>query len=399
MGRGGRRGGVIVASVARTDADRSSFADALRAFALVGICVVNLPQLAAPPIPLQRTDWGLDAAAQFTVSALLESKFFLLFSFLFGFGFANQLRRIEAGSATPASFGRRLAGLLAFGAAHATFLFVGDILMLYAVLGCALWRSRRWPDGRLLRRAVILTAVFAVLCLALGAALAFGPDSPPEVARDAEIATRAYRDGTFVDAMRHRLAELLPVFPVLIAVQGPPVFAAFCVGLVAGRHDLLRDPARLAARLHPYRGRLLMGAVIGNLIYAATPWLAGPAAVVGYAALAAAAPCLSALYVLGLIRLWTGGGRGRALLDWAGSAGRMSLTNYLGQSLAANILFMGWGFGLYGQLGLAALLLIAVATALGLLAASAFWLRHFAIGPCEWMLRYWTVLRRPRFRR
>lgn len=81
-------------------AARAGFVDALRGFALVGICVVNLPFIALPisqpPGPIR----GWDALAQVVVSALFEAKFFLLFSVLFGFGFARQLRRIAAGRAT-----------------------------------------------------------------------------------------------------------------------------------------------------------------------------------------------------------------------------------------------------------------------------------------------------------
>ena len=71
-------------------------------------------------------------------------------------------------------------------------------------------------------------------------------------------------------------------------------------------------------------------------------------------------------------------------------AGRMSLSNYLGQSLAANLVVAGWGFGLYATIALAALLPLALAIAATGLAISALWLRLFRTGPAEWLLRAWT---------
>lgn len=378
-------------------ADRAGFVDALRAFALVGICVVNLPFLALPLSQARDPAWGWDALAQVAVSALFEAKFFLLFSVLFGFGFARQLRRIDAGQATPASYGRRLAGLFAFGVLHAVLLFPGDILIGYAVLGCILWTVRRWPDARLLRLSAALAALAAPL---LGAcAVAVGTEDPNVLSQQAEAAMEAYGRGTFGDAVRHRLTDLATALPFIAAFNWPLALAAFCVGLVAGRRDLLSDPGGLIERLRPYASRLALGAAIGNGAFAAAPWLPGPLAVAAVASLAAAAPCLSALYVLGLARLWQSGGPARIALNWASPGGRMSLTNYLGQSLVANVVFMGWGLGLFGQLPRPALLPASLAIALGLIAASRFWLRGFVSGPDEWLMRSWITLRVQPFRR
>jgi len=78
----------------------------------------------------------LDWATAFAVIALAQGKFYLIFSFLFGYS-ANFI----APSKTPAGsrrFRRRLVGLALIGLAHAVFLFVGDILISYSLLGAAL---------------------------------------------------------------------------------------------------------------------------------------------------------------------------------------------------------------------------------------------------------------------
>ncbi len=99
-------------------AGRSAFADALRGFALVGICVVNLPWLASSPPAHPQWPSVLDGAARLAVSVLFEGKFFVLFSVLFGFGFHRQMARVRAGAAGPASYARRLGGLFVLGALH-----------------------------------------------------------------------------------------------------------------------------------------------------------------------------------------------------------------------------------------------------------------------------------------
>ena len=113
--------------------------------------------------------------------------------------------------------------------------------------------------------------------------------------------------------------------------------------------------------------------------------------VIAYALLAIGAPCLSALYALALARGW----RSRRMRAWLESclvpAGRMSLSNYLGQSLAANLLVAGWGLGLYASIRLAALFPLALAIAAAGLAVSALWLRLFRSGPAEWLLRAWAA--------
>jgi uncharacterized protein len=367
---------------------RSGFADALRGFALVGICVVNLPWLASsPPAPPEGLS-VLDGAARLLVSALFEGKFFVLFSLLFGFGFHRQLARVRAGAAAPASYARRLSGLFVLGVLHAALLFAGDILVTYALLGAALWAVRDWPDARLLflARLCLFLAAAAFGLLAWGGGSA-GPETAAAAAAEA-AARRAYL-GSFAEALAQRLQDLPLAAFVVLLFNWPLAFAAFCAGLVAGRRGLLEDPARLERALPPVP-LLAAGAVVGNLASAASYRMPGGWAAASGALLAVGAPCLSALYALALARAWRAP-RGRAWMEaWLAPGGRMSLSNYLGQSVAANLVFAGWGLGLYGSLGPAALLPLALAIAAAGLAASSNWLRRFHTGPAEWVLRAWV---------
>src|SRR3712207_7893789 len=105
--------------------ERVEVVDMLRGFALFGILLINITAFAFPGIPPtpQFADSTLDRWVMQAILLLVESKFFTLFSFLFGLGFAVQLLRAEEqGIPFVPRFTRRLLTLLAFGAAHVVFL-------------------------------------------------------------------------------------------------------------------------------------------------------------------------------------------------------------------------------------------------------------------------------------
>jgi uncharacterized protein len=72
------------------------------------------------------------------------------------------------------------------------------------------------------------------------------------------------------------------------------------------------------------------------------------------------------------------------------AVGQMALTNYLSHSIAASVLFLGWGFGLAGRFDHAAQLLIVAAIWTAQLIVSPIWLKNFQYGPAEWLWRTLT---------
>ena len=136
--------------------ERSEWLDALRGFALLGILLVNIAAFSGhaflDPATRAQLPWhGADKLLEYLAHALVEAKFYSLFSFLFGLGFAVQMRRAEErGDGFEAAFRRRLGWLLVFGLAHAFLLWFGDILNFYALLGFVLLWFRRLPARTLL---------------------------------------------------------------------------------------------------------------------------------------------------------------------------------------------------------------------------------------------------------
>ena len=75
-------------------------------------------------------------------------------------------------------------------------------------------------------------------------------------------------------------------------------------------------------------------------------------------------------------------------------AGSMSLTVYLMESVVATTLAYGYGFGLFGRVGPAAGVGLAVAIWLGLALMARLWMSQFRFGPFEWLLRSITYGKR-----
>lgn len=82
---------------------------------------------------------------------------------------------------------------------------------------------------------------------------------------------------------------------------------------------------------------------------------------------------------------------------WHGFAavGRMSITNYLMQSVICAFFFYGYGFGYFGRLNQWELYFMVAEIALVQVVFSVLWLRYYNMGPVEWLLR--CLIYRKRF--
>lgn len=357
---------------------RTTTVDLIRTAALIGICVVNLPFLGLPADQvLQHPTAPLDQAANLAVQTLFEGKFFLLFSFLFGWGFAIQAQTAARRGQSPgARYARRLFGLVLFGCLHAIFVFTGDILLLYAILGALLWCVSDWPVQRLLRAAC---AMIPLAVLGLGVLGLVATTGMP-------LAGSHSLGGGFIEATRARLADWLTTFAFLLLFQGPLAFAAFLVGLVAAWTDFFDLGSQGRVRLARAFPWLLVVGLILNLAVALAPVDDSLAALVLLLAFAPAAPMLSLAW---LHLLLVAGDRVR-VPDWLLLAGRNSLTAYILQGVLAGFLFGGYGLGLYGDLEWAQLLGLALVTALSAMGLTAALAARTGRAPFETLLRWMT---------
>ena len=93
-----------------------------------------------------------DNITRWLLYIFVDGKFYTLFSLLFGIGFSIIIRNAERKGANGFRiFYRRMGLLLVIGFMHLMFIWSGDILMLYALLGMLLPLFRRMSDKGLLR--------------------------------------------------------------------------------------------------------------------------------------------------------------------------------------------------------------------------------------------------------
>ncbi|MCX4733720.1 DUF418 domain-containing protein [Streptomyces sp. NBC_01363] len=380
--------------------------DALRGFALLGILMVNITYMASAYHGTGLEDPGLGGplseAVRRLVAVLFEAKFFLLFSFLFGYSFTLQIDSAERRGArfTP-RFLRRLTGLFMIGVVHAVILFPGDILTLYAALGLILLALRRIRPRTAVRIAVVLLAVtavgYALLAFAVGHA-GEGGTIPVSTASAAAQATEALRGGP-ASVIGAHLQELPDVAFLLIFFQAPSALAAFLLGLAAGRRRALADADRHQWFLRRLQWAGFTVGLLGGIGYADAslnhPGSAYQLFAMGLDVITA--PLLAAAYAATVLRL-AHGRRGRTVVTVLAPAGRMSLTNYLGQSLVCALLFTGFGAALVGRVAPAGVAVIALTLFAAQAVAGRWWLLHHTYGPLEWLLRAWTTLSIPPWR-
>ncbi len=388
-----------------TKGDRITDIDALRGFALFGILLVNILAFASASYgtgvlpPGGRT--ALETGLAFLISAIFELKFYLLFSFLFGYSVTLQMQSAEkAGAAFLPRMLRRQTGLFLIGVFHAVVLFYGDILTTYAILGVVLLVLRGLGDRAKILMAILLIVGTSVLWFGLAWLQWSAParDDSALIAQHVQSALAAYQ-GTAHAIVGQHLSDMGAFFPLLLLLQAPCALSMFLVGFVLGRQRWLQD----RDRFRPYLSRIVfLGLAIGlpgNLAYAyATQFLSGTSLeTAGLALSVLTAPFLTAAMIAAMLMAFGSRWIDR-LRDYLASAGRAALSNYLAQSALCALIFHGYGLGLIGQFGLAATLSIAVAIFGVQLVVSRWWLARFCYGPVEWLLRALTIGRIPPFR-
>jgi uncharacterized protein len=65
----------------------------------------------------------------------------------------------------------------------------------------------------------------------------------------------------------------------------------------------------------------------------------------------------------------------------------MAFTNYICQSVVLGLIFYGYGFGLFGKIGMATGLAIALVIYVLQTFTSKWWLQRYRFGPLEWLWR------------
>ncbi len=385
--------------------------DALRGFALFGILQVNIQGFAwgaADPLGYLTPHAGtFDVALRFLQAAFFEGKFYPIFAFLFGAGLAMQtrkLRHMAHGDAVVArrALRRRLGILLGMGIAHGFLLYCGDVLSAYAVCGLLfLWAfdaagTGPAPSSQRLRAWSVVCAIGAAATIFIPlaiATLAPAATSPGEIPSDLLRAHGTYVHGGLLAQLAQRRDDEIAQQLGSIPTFWPQVFAFLALGMLAGHAGWLHHPQRYA-RIWAAARRIglavgLPCAILGG-VWDTGHALHAPGREGGWNdVLLGASSLLAAAYVAGLLA-WFATDLGGRVSRWLAYAGRMSLTNYVGQSLAMNGLLSAWGCGLGAHADRAGLAALGVAVFAAQIGFSRWILSRYRQGPLEALWRMGT---------
>ena len=393
---------VPVGPMAAPVRERIEALDILRGIAVGGILLANVlvffGQIAIPPeraAAMHHVE--ADRIAVFLEHFLVDAKFYSIFSLLFGIGFGLWI--VRGGEAALPRFKRRLRVLLGIGAIHAVFIWAGDILMLYALLGFTLpWFARK-SDRELLKWVMILLAIpTALYIVALVPWMLFGPHSPqapggPNMPPSIMTIFERIGTGNFWDALKGNLLFLVGRWADLFtSVRFPKVLGMFVLGLWTVRKGIALDPAAHRPLLVTWsRLGLLIGLPMNLLAaWATSNWAylpPSPGGLIEVVGQAIGVPMLAIGYAATVGLLVVDGWR---FVRVMAPVGRMALTNYLMHSVVCVILSRGFGFGLWWNIGASTAMAIAAVIIAVQIPLSAVWLKRFRFGPAEWVWRRLT---------
>ena len=389
--------------------------DALRGFALLGIAIANFPEFSLWTFLSEA-----DAAAMPTASVdrvvhwaeylLVDGKFYTLFSLLFGIGFSIIIgNAAKRGANGFGIFYRRMTLLLVIGLLHLFFLWSGDILALYALMGMLLPLFRNCSNKTLLRWA----AVLLVLPIGVDAVVELWRLQPASWFYDKmwyycgvygiteeryaywlqEQTTYAGMFQFLVQGAYERMTEFIDgnrYFKVL---------GLFVLGFYIGRNRLYTRLEEIRLLL---RKVLIAGFVVGlslSFVYAHSCMLHHPWGLTIHTALYTFSVFPLAFgYVAAIVLAYLKWGE-TSLTCFFAAPGRMALSCYIGQTLIGILLFYGVGFGFGAHIGLMWVLFITLAVYLIEVLLAHLWLRFFQFGPLEWIWRMLTYGRSLKLRK
>jgi uncharacterized protein len=366
--------------------------DVIRGFSLLGIFIINMISFHSPFLYVDHYSWWSSPADQQLfpwIDILVQSSFYPLFAMLFGYGLAiQQERSVEKGVNFYPLAVRRLLVLLLIGCVHAFLIWSGDILINYALFGLILLGFMKMSGKALLWTGALLFLLpqmfFSILLLLVSitdpAGTAFYSDLT-----NITNSLEAYSSGSFTEIFLQRFEDWYNVNgPGNIIFLMLSILPMLMIGAGAGKLKVLE---RIPEHKKFWMVMLAVFASAG-LILKSLPFTTHANIASAYIQDMLGAPFLSVSYAI-LLALLLINRKISTVLKPLAAAGRMSLTNYLAQSIIGTLIFYNYGLGLYGEVTLVTGTWLAAAIFLIGVILSELWLSKFRQGPME---KLWRVL-------
>ena len=397
--------------------EREIFLDALRGFAILGIFIANLGGFSQFNGDAKITSpWileGWDDVMEFLHSMLIEGKFYSIFSLLFGWGIALQLKRVAATGVSSLSTIRiRLLFMLLLGAFH-LLIWIGDIVFFYALVGFLLLAFRNFSNKTLLITATVLILSPIVLywlkmtypVLNSPAEFLFQTGNQLEgklLGINSETSYQNYiQNANWFDVAKLNVCGFFYRYGHLIFVSRiPKVLGMFLIGYLIGRSDFYKNFKQNKKTIYWIIGLGFLIGLPANFIlaqYMSSPntgyfrlkingWYQTIAYAFGVVPLA--------LAYVGLLMLSFQTTIGHKIMGVISPVGKMAFSNYIAHSLIGNFVFLSMGLNYGGKVGPVYYTLFAIAVWIAQIIISTIWLKYFNFGPVEWVWRSLTYGKR-----
>jgi uncharacterized protein len=366
--------------------------DVIRGFSLLGIFIINMISFHSPFLYFDPYTWWKtpeDTALFPWIDVLVQASFYPLFAMMFGYGLGIQQQRATMKGTSFYQFGvRRLLILLGIGCIHAFLIWSGDILINYAVFGLILLGFMRLSGKGLMWLGGILFLMpqlfFSILLVLMTFSDPTGVTNYTNIAA-LQDSVSAYASGSFSSIMEQRFQDWYIVnSPDNLLFLLLSILPMMMIGAGASKLQLL-SKVRKYKKVWMITGgcTLLVGIIIKSL-----PLLIESNFAYSYIQDFLGGPFLSVSYaiILSLLLL------NKKMMKWSkpfASVGKMSLSNYLMQSIIGTLIFYSYGFGLYGEVTLTTGTMLAVGIYVIQVILSEMWLSKFQYGPVE---KLWRVL-------
>lgn len=358
--------------------------DVIRGFAILGIFFVNWPSLTGVEMHDQERAYiGIDAYIRCFYDLFVQTKFYTIFSFLFGLGFYIFMTRAETITSWPKLlFIRRLLLLLMFGALHFILLWRGDILHSYAVTAFLLLMFYKKRPKTVMVWAFMLLMLFMVFIFA---AYSFAPHSESIVSTSSYPAPLA----DWTEQVQERFASFTSEQITVNLIYIPETLGLFLLGLYFGKKDIFRRVKELDGKLKKLQiiaFLLTLPSWYKILSYFVSTDVYNAAEVFPY--VVASGKTLFIFYILTLLRMMEREKWQRLLRPFQ-YVGRMALTNYLLQTIATVLIFNSF-FKNSAALPLYAGIPFCLVFYMLQIWGSRLWLSRFSYGPMEYIWRLGT---------
>ncbi|MEK5204526.1 DUF418 domain-containing protein [Bacillus sp. FSL R10-2789] len=381
---------------------RVEFVDAIRGFALFGILLVNITLIQFGLFANEKPTYifgKLDESANWFIQFFGTQNFISLFSFLFGLSIILlQKSIITKGKKFFPTYIRRISILLLLGYIHGTFVWEGDILFAYGIVGIFLMMFiNRKPKTLLIWASILLALIMFASYQSEPTSNTFN-DVAPYIEKEHKV----HETGSYMDHINFRLTEnpfdymgINGIFGLVILSIFALIFMSplFLLGMYVGKKGWLFE---IDKHIPAVKKIWLITGIFSFTIKILTMFVKHPILIMLQDSLT---PVTMTFFYGSTIILLFHYKKVARLLTYMANMGKMSVSNYLAQSIIATTIFYAYGFGLYGKIGYFFGILLTIGIYTIQLFVSTYWLQKYRMGPVEYVWRLGTYLEKPRFKK